>query len=335
MYNGWFSYGCDSFGFCGWQSESCVLASTRPGIIRCWPIFVGVGTIADSRRVGDVMYLATEQSGGCWGCEPESNTTLTSFDLSQPGSFTQPDQLRLPSVGIWAALAADQRHRSAHLRRRLRLRRELQRAAGLGAGGDISDPSGRCRGHRLRRGGADPEPLADGRVRGRVPRDQPSRVAGAPGRRRCSRRSRCRRRTTSSGWVILTVSLAQENECCRAPARRSARHHRGAARPAVHLRPLDPAELAQLGELEMPGVVYHLAPRGDRVFARLRPGDPRRGAECEPVRRGRSGPAGAAWPGGVRRRLWQLRRGAEPDLQGVLHPARGRAHPGAVQRRLR
>jgi hypothetical protein len=272
MYNNWSSYGCDSIGLCGWQSESRVQAlDTRdPANIRVLADLNVPGTIADSRRVGDVMYLATEQWAGCWGCQSESNTTLTSFDVSQEGQFTQLDQLRLPSVGAFGGgrsiSVTDQRIYVAGY--------DYDEFGNILPGTvqtvDISDPGG-----ALVEGA-----IFDvaGPIQSRWQMDEFEgvfRVISQPG-----------------GWgtdlppVIetfqvyssddidrvgyLTVSLPRDNEVLQ-----SARFdgNRAYAITAEQVDPLftfdlsDPLEPVQLGELEMPGWVYHMEPRGDRVFA--------------------------------------------------------------------
>jgi hypothetical protein len=272
MYNNWSSYGCDSVGFCGWQSKSRVQAlDTRdPANIVVLADLDVPGTIADSRRVGDVMYLATEQSLGCWGCEPESNTTLTSFDLSQPGQFTQIDQLRLPSVGVYGGgrsiSVTDQRIYVAGY--------DYDEFGGALPGTvqvvDISDPSG-----ALVEG-----TIFDvaGPIQNRWQMDEFEgvfRVISQPGGWGTDLPPVVETfQVYSSGDIdrvgYLTVSLPRENEVLQ-----SARFDgtRAYAITAEQVDPLftfdlsDPLEPVQLGELEMPGWVYHMEPRGDRVFA--------------------------------------------------------------------
>jgi hypothetical protein len=272
MYNGWFSYGCDSFGFCGWQSESRVLAldARDPANIQRLADVKVPGTIADSRRVGDVMYLATEQSGGCWGCEAESNTTLTSFDLSEPGRFTQIDQLRLPSAGAWGGARSisvtDQRIYVGGY--------DYDENFNLLPGSvqvvDISDPSGALVAGTVFD--------VAGPIQSRWQMDEFEgvfRVISQPGGWGAQLPPVLETFEVSSSYDIervgyLTVSLARENEVLQSARFDGARAYAITAEqvdPLITFDLSDPFEPLQLGELEMPGWVYHLEPRGDRVFA--------------------------------------------------------------------
>ncbi len=272
MYNNWSSYGCDAAGFCGWQTESRVQALDTRDPANILPIadLKVPGAIADSRRVGDVLYLATEQLGGCFGCEPESNTTLTSFDLSEPGAFTPIDQLRLPSVGQYGGgrsiSVTDQRIYVAGF--------DYDESYRILPGSvqvvDISDPSGALvPGARFD---------VAGPIQSRWQMDELDgvfRVISQPGGWGAELPPVVETFEVASSDDIarmgyLTVALPRENEVLQ-----SARFDgtRAYAITAEQVDPLftfdlsDPFEPLQLGELEMPGFVYHMEPRGDRLFA--------------------------------------------------------------------
>ncbi len=272
MYNNWSAYGCDSLGVCGWQSESRVQAlDTRdPANIQRIADLKVPGTIADSRRVGDVLYLATEQTLGCWGCESESNTTLTSFDLSQPGQFTELDQLRLPSAGQFGGgrsiSVTDQRIYVAGYD----YDQSFNSLPGSVQVVDISDPAGALvLGARFD---------VAGPIQSRWQMDEFEgvfRVISQPGGWGTDLPPVVETFEVFSSDDIarvgyLTVSLPRDNEVLQ-----SARFDgtRAYAITAEQVDPLftfdlsDPFEPLQLGELEMPGSVYHMEPRGDRVFA--------------------------------------------------------------------
>jgi hypothetical protein len=272
MYNNWSSYGCDAAGFCSWQTESRVQAiDTRdPANIQLLADLKVPGAIADSRRVGDVLYLATEQSAGCWGCESESNTTVTSFDLSEPGRFNQLDQLRLPSVGAYGGghsiSVTDQRIYVGGF--------DYDENYNILPGSvqvvDISDPSG-----ALATGA-----IFDvaGPIQSRWQMDEFDgvfRVISQPGGWGTELPPVVETFQVYSSDDIarvgyLTVALSQQGEVLQ-----SARFDgtRAYAITAEQIDPLftfdlsDPLEPIQLGELEMPGSVYHIEPRGDRLFA--------------------------------------------------------------------
>ncbi|MBX3228686.1 MAG: beta-propeller domain-containing protein [Labilithrix sp.] len=53
-----------------------------PGLMQRVGTFAVPGTIADSRLAGDVLYVVTYQNQGCWSCASKNSTVVTSFDLS-------------------------------------------------------------------------------------------------------------------------------------------------------------------------------------------------------------------------------------------------------------
>jgi hypothetical protein len=272
MFNSWYTYACDDVGFCSWQSESRVQAlDTRdPTNVLLLADLEVPGSIADSRRVGDVLYLATEQWGGCWGCESEANTTLTSFDVSDSSRFTELDQLRLPGAGDYSGgrsiSVTDQRIYVAGY--------DYDRNYNLLPGSvqvvDISDPGGALvQGARFD---------VAGPIQSRWQMDEYDgvfRVISQPG-----------------GWgtdlppVVETFQVSSSDEIQRAgsltirlPRPREVLQSvrfdgtRAYAITAEQRDPLftfdlsNPATPRQLGELEMPGWVYHMEPRGNRIYA--------------------------------------------------------------------
>jgi len=55
------------------------------------------GEIADSRIVGNVLYLATYENARCYQCGPRPRTMVTSFDVTRPNDLTRVDQLAFQS----------------------------------------------------------------------------------------------------------------------------------------------------------------------------------------------------------------------------------------------
>lgn len=51
------------------------------------------GEIADSRIVGDILYVATYENAQCYGCAPAPRTLVTTFDVSNPSAPKQIDQI--------------------------------------------------------------------------------------------------------------------------------------------------------------------------------------------------------------------------------------------------
>ncbi|HLK36317.1 MAG TPA: beta-propeller domain-containing protein, partial [Polyangiaceae bacterium] len=50
------------------------------------------GQIADSRIIGDILYLATYENGTCYGCTGNAQTLVTTFDVSDPTQMQRVDQ---------------------------------------------------------------------------------------------------------------------------------------------------------------------------------------------------------------------------------------------------
>jgi hypothetical protein len=75
-----------------------VLDVRDPARIRTVATFPVPGELADSRIVGDVLYLATYENAKCYRCATTSRTVVTSFDLSNPLSLRQVDQAEFRST---------------------------------------------------------------------------------------------------------------------------------------------------------------------------------------------------------------------------------------------
>jgi hypothetical protein len=55
------------------------------------------GEIADSRLVGDVLYLATYENAACYGCGPTPRTMITTFNVATPTAMTEVEQVSFQS----------------------------------------------------------------------------------------------------------------------------------------------------------------------------------------------------------------------------------------------
>ena len=85
----------DETGAWIWASTSKLMAfdARDPADIQVTGEFDLPGTIQDSRRVGDVLYVVTYEDGYCWGCSVTPNTTITSLDVSDPARVEVVDQV--------------------------------------------------------------------------------------------------------------------------------------------------------------------------------------------------------------------------------------------------
>jgi hypothetical protein len=55
------------------------------------------GEIADSRLVGDVLYLATYENAACYGCGSTPRTMVTTFNVAAPTAMTEVEQVAFQS----------------------------------------------------------------------------------------------------------------------------------------------------------------------------------------------------------------------------------------------
>jgi hypothetical protein len=68
-----------------------------PTRMRSLAVFPVPGEIADSRIVGDVLYLTTYENAQCYGCGAKPRTMVTSFDVADPTSVLPVDQMSFAS----------------------------------------------------------------------------------------------------------------------------------------------------------------------------------------------------------------------------------------------
>ncbi len=74
-----------------------VLDVQDPTQLQTLATFLVPGDIADSRVVGNVLYLATYENAACYGCGPAPRTMVTSFDIATPTVMRQVEQVSFQS----------------------------------------------------------------------------------------------------------------------------------------------------------------------------------------------------------------------------------------------
>lgn len=254
-----------------WQQTSRVVAldATRPEAVSVLGDYEVPGDISDSRLVGEVLYVVAYENGYCWGCEEaRPQTTVVSLDVSDPRTFAKVGELAFE----------DEKNEWGWGRRSITVTPKRMYVAGPeysrdGNHGssiqvvDISDPKGSM---AL---GATVE--AAGRVSSRWQMDESKgvlRVISQP-----------------PGWSstaapsVETWSIQDSNALAPLgelelvlPRRESLQSVRfdGDRAYAVTFERTDPlftidlsnpAAPKQVGELEMPGWLYHMEPRGERL----------------------------------------------------------------------
>lgn len=274
-YGHWIS-GAEGDAYGSWVQSSEILALDvhNPAAIQTLASYDVPGDISDSRMVGDVMYVVTNENGYCWRCDASKpNTTVTSFKTA-PSSIALVDQLRFSSTqqgySWWkrsVAATSDRLYVAGP---------EWNWSPGSNVQSsviqvvDIHDPTG----HMVK--GADIP--VEGQIQSRWQMDEYQGVLRVVSQR-------------GNGWgngVDPLVQTFQVNSSSsftrlgqtnlRLPKPESLRSVRfdglrGYAITAEQKDPLytidlsNPALPKQMGELEIPGWIYHMEPRGDRLVA--------------------------------------------------------------------
>ena len=249
-----------------WRTSSYLAAvdASDPGE----PVLIGdvelPGRIQDSRRKGDLLYIVTHESG-CWGCAEATNTTVTSFDIADLSELAQVDQAVLEIPDIY-----NEHERSVYST----TERMYIASPAWGEAPqttvqvlDISDDSG------MLAEGASFE--VNGEIRSRWQLDEHEGVLRVVSQHPWEQEIPpvIETFTVSSASDITPLGMA-EMRLPRPEELRSVRFdgERGYAITFERTDPLftldlsDPANPMQIGELEIPGWVYHMVPRGDRVL---------------------------------------------------------------------
>jgi hypothetical protein len=273
IYSSFWSYVYDeATGTEDWKSTSRIVALdvTDPGEMFELGTYDLAGEISDSRIVGDVLYAVAFESGWCWRCDGTPRTTVTSLFVADPASIALVDRLSYTEDGGYG------------WRRSISVTPERMYVSGVTYSSDwssahstiqvvdISDPAG-----RLREGAEVP---VAGQIDNRWQMDEVDdvlRVVSQPG----------------GGWgsseqpVVETFAVVSASDVrplgrlamvLPRPEQLMSVRFDGPQAYAVTFQqtdPLftidlsDPAHPVQRGELEIPGWLYHMEPRGDRLLA--------------------------------------------------------------------
>jgi hypothetical protein len=272
LYNGYGEYTYDEdAALWNWYQTSYVVAidARSTSDIAELGRFHVPGTIADSRIVGDSLYVAAFENGNCWQCGSDPRTHLLSLDVSDPTAIEQVDELSF-----------EERENGYSWQRSVSATNERLYVAGPTWGGDepvgstiqvvdISDASGNMAlGDSLE---------VDGQIQSRWQMDEYDGVlrvisqpmtwrAGDPPPRIETFTIESSDQLTPLGSVAMQIP---RNETLRSVRFDGERAYAITAEQMDPLFTIDlsaPENPRQVGELEMPGWVYHMEPRGDRVL---------------------------------------------------------------------
>lgn len=264
-----------------WVQTSEILAVdvTNPTAMTEVAHFDVPGSIADSRKVGDVAYVVTYENGSCWNCQERPATIVSSFKVGS--TITKADQL------IYAAtdntFQGWQRSVSATNERFYIAGRNWAWSGGTENSGsiiqvvDVTDPTGKLvKGADIQVAGAITSRWQMDEYQGVL------RVVSQPGGGgwgNPSANPRVQTYTVSSSSSITPLGatdlILPKPESLRSVRFDGSRGYAITAEqrwnmvcdPLFTIDLTNPAEPKQKGELEMPGWVFHIEPRGDRLIA--------------------------------------------------------------------
>jgi hypothetical protein len=255
-----------------WKQSSSLLALdvSKPAAIQKLAQFDLPGEISDSRLVGDVLYAVSYQNGSCWQCATKPATNVVSIDVSQPSKPLKVDELAFENDG----------NQYGWGKRSISVTTDRIYVAGPEYGQampenstiqvvDIADPKGDLK--------AGTTVSIKGQITSRWQMDETDGVL-----RVISQPWTWWNNTVAPALETFRVSSSQKIDKLahlditlpRPESLQSVRFDgpRGYAVTFERTDPLftfdltDPAAPKQMGELEMPGFLYHMEPRGNRMI---------------------------------------------------------------------
>lgn len=274
MFTGWGEYVRASDDSVSYVSTSKLLALDvrDPAQIEQLGSFDLPGTISDSRMVGDILYVVGYENGYCWGCSQEPRTSIVSLGVGDPRKIEKIDELFYEDGN------------QSYGGRSVTVTAERMYVAGPEWGQDmptgstiqvvdISDAAGDlAQGTSVK---------VEGQVNSRWQMDEYNgvlRVVSQPPQW-WSENGRLTMKPAIETFKVessqkLTALGRADIEIPQDDTLRSVRFdgERGYAITALQKDPLytldlrDPAKPRVVGELKIPGFVYHMEPRGDRVL---------------------------------------------------------------------
>jgi hypothetical protein len=271
LYNGYADYDYDSAkGTWTYFQTSYVVAldATDPSMILELGRFPVGGNISDSRIIGDILYVAAYENGYCWGCGATPRTNVMSLDVSSPAGIRKVDQLTF-----------EEREESYSWKRSLMATDQRLYIAGPEWGPtepegttiqvvDVSNPGGDMV--------AGAEVSIAGQIDSRWQMDETGgvlRVISQPFAWRIDRTPSIETfRIESSSSIVplgstsMTLPQPERLQSVRFDGSRAYAITFQQVDPLFTIDLSDPMNPRQVGELVMPGWVYHMEPRGDRVL---------------------------------------------------------------------
>lgn len=248
----------------------------NPAAVQKMKAFPIPGEIADSRAVGDILYVVSYENGKCFGCSSKPRTVVTSFDASNPTELRQVEQVSFsadaPGYPSWRRSVMATPTRMYVAGPDFEFSQNGQPFQSTIDVLDVSDPAGHIvAGAKL---------LVKGQILSRWQMDEHDGVL-----RVISQRDIAITRNGSGEPFVDTFKIddaktftALGSTTIKLPIQEALKSVRfdGTRAYAITFRntdPLftidlsDPAKPTQTGELEIPGFVHHIEPRGNRLIA--------------------------------------------------------------------
>ncbi|MBI5500362.1 MAG: beta-propeller domain-containing protein [Deltaproteobacteria bacterium] len=260
-------------GAWSWESSGRIVALdvSDPAAIAELGTFELSGEISDSRVVGDVLYAVAYESGWCWDCASTPQTTVSALRIADPSSIALVDRLTFAEDGWYGG-----RRSIAVTPERLYVSGWRYDESGMVASStiqvvDISDPGG-----VLRPGTT---VAVAGQIENRWQMDETGgvlRVVSQPGWWWGSEAAEPVVETfevVSSddirplGRLALALPRPEDLMSVRFDGPRAYAVTFQRIDPLFLIDLSDPANPVQRGELELPGWLLYLEPRGDRLVA--------------------------------------------------------------------
>ncbi|MBS2020592.1 MAG: beta-propeller domain-containing protein [Deltaproteobacteria bacterium] len=250
---------------------------SNPAAMRTLGTFSVPGEIADSRIVGDVLYLATYESGACFQCGSSARTVITSFDISDASAPKQIDQVgfdgpKTGTTGAWptpwkrSIIATQERMYVGGLSTTQSYANE-----GVIQVLDITDPTGHIK--------VGAQISTSGPIMSRWQMDESNGVfrvisqVGAGRSRNGEKfpdidtfRIESSQSIVRVGHSSLKLPRQEALKTVRFDGPRAYAITFAETDPLFTIDLSDPTAPAQKGEIHMPGWVYHIEPRGDRLI---------------------------------------------------------------------
>jgi len=250
-------------------SRVVVMDTLDPANIKVVSEFSVPGTIADSRIVGNILYVAAYEDGACWGCTTnQPRTVVVSLDVANPSQVTKVDEVSFA-----------ERTGTYSWKRSITVTDQRMYVAGPVWGPnepigstvqvvDISDPKG-----DIKEGVS---VQVAGQVNSRWQMDEYQsvlRVISQPFQWQANMPPQVETFQVASstdvtplGKTTLTLPRPEGLQSVRFDGARAYAITFEQTDPLFTIDLTDPAKPAQVGELEMPGWVYHMEPRGNRLI---------------------------------------------------------------------